>query len=113
MLASVFVILISMTGTLSAGAAPSKTSAQQPFVSGTAQTYVVLYKTNAVSSDAATVIANAGGILLYSYDKIGVVIAHSNNELFRTNSRLLMQPLWRKLLLPESGAIHYPTCNGT
>jgi subtilisin family serine protease len=88
MLASVLVILISMTGTLSAGAAPSKMSAQQPFVSGTAQTYVVLYKSNAVSSDAATVIVNAGGSLVYSYDKIGVVIARSDNALFRTNLML-------------------------
>lgn len=88
MLVSVLVILISMTGTLSAGAAPSKTSAQQPFVSGTAQTYVVLYKTNAVSSDAAKVIANAGGSLVYRYDKIGVVIARSDNELFRSNLML-------------------------
>ncbi len=83
-LMSVLVILISMTG-ISAGAAPSNTSAQQPFVIGTAQTYLVLYKSNAVSSDAAKVIANAGGSLIYSYDKIGVVIASSDNELFRTN----------------------------
>lgn len=83
-LVSVLVILISMTG-ISAGAAPSNTSAPQPFIAGTAQTYLVLYKSNAVSSDAATVIAKAGGSLVYSYDKIGVVIASSDNEVFRDN----------------------------
>jgi subtilisin family serine protease len=87
-LMSILVILISMTGILSVGAAPSEASAQLPYRAGTAQTYVVLYKTNAVSSDAATVIANAGGSLVYSYDKIGVVIARSNNELFRNNLML-------------------------
>ena len=86
--ASVLVILVSMTGILSVGAAPSEASAQLPYKAGTAQTYVVLYKTNAVSSDAATVIANAGGSLVYSYDKIGVVIARSDNELFRSNLML-------------------------
>jgi len=87
-LISVLGILISMMGILSVGAAPSKASAQLPFVAGTAQTYVVLYKTNSVSSDAATVIANAGGTLIYSYNKIGVVIARSDNELFSSNLML-------------------------
>ena len=84
-LVSVLVILVSMAGILSVGAAPSEASAQQPYLAGTMQTYVVLYKTNAVSSDAAKVIAKAGGSLVYSYDKIGVVIARSGNELFRSN----------------------------
>jgi len=77
----VLTIMISMTGILSVSAAP----AQQPYLAGTAQTYVVLYKTNAVSSNAATVIQNAGGSLVYSYDKIGVLIASSSNDLFRSN----------------------------
>ena len=84
-LMSVLVILISMTGILSVGASPLATASQQPYMAGTAQTYVVLYKSNAVSSDAATVIANAGGTLVYSYSKIGVVIARSDNALFRDN----------------------------
>jgi subtilisin family serine protease len=84
-LVSVLAVLIGMTGILSVGAAPSETSAQLPYEAGTAQTYIVLYKTNAVSSDAATVITKAGGSLVYSYDKIGVVIARSDNELFRAN----------------------------
>jgi len=84
-LVSVLVILIGMTGILSVGASPADANAQQPYLAGTTQSYVVLYKSNAVSSDAATVIANAGGSLVYSYDKIGVVIASSDNELFRDN----------------------------
>jgi len=73
--------MISMTGTLSVGASTLK----QPYQAGSMQTYVVLYKSNAVSFDAASVIANAGGNLVYSYEKIGVVIASSDNELFRNN----------------------------
>jgi subtilisin family serine protease len=87
-LMSVLVVLISMTGIFSVGASPLATTSQQPYLAGTAQTYVVLYKSNAVSSDAATVITNAGGTLVYSYDKIGVVIARSDNELFRNNLML-------------------------
>lgn len=87
-LVSVLVVMISMTGILSVGAAPNGAVGQQPYRAGAMQTYVVLYKTNAVSSDAAAVIANAGGSLVYSYDKIGVVIASSSNELFRSNLTL-------------------------
>jgi subtilisin family serine protease len=87
-LMSVLVVLISMTGILSVGASPLATTSQQPYLAGTAQTYVVLYKSNAVSSDAATVIANAGGSLVYSYNKIGVVIARSDNQLFHNNLML-------------------------
>jgi len=61
------------------------TSAQQPYNEGAAQTYVVLYKTQSISSDAAAVIAKAGGTLVYSYNKIGVVIARSENTAFKTN----------------------------
>jgi subtilisin family serine protease len=47
--------------------------------------YIVLYKQQAVDSDAAAVIANAGGTLVYSYPQIGVVIASSANSSFRDN----------------------------
>jgi len=87
-LISVLTILIAMTGILSAGATSLETSALQPYQAGSAQTYVVLYKTNAVSSNAAGVITNAGGTLVASYDKIGVVIARSDNELFGNNMML-------------------------
>src|SRR5205814_3534456 len=42
---------------------------------GGAQTYIVLYKTQSVSMDAANAIANAGGVVVASYNAIGVVIA--------------------------------------
>jgi len=84
-LVSVLVILIGMIGVFSVGASPTETNAQQPYEAGTMQTYVVLYKSNAVPLDAATVIANAGGSLVYSYDQIGVAIASSDNELFGSN----------------------------
>jgi subtilisin family serine protease len=67
------VLLTSMMGVLPAAA------------TGTTQTYVVLYKSQAVPSDASTVIANAGGTLVYSYSSIGVAIARSSNDYFRSN----------------------------
>jgi subtilisin family serine protease len=79
-LLSAFLILTSMIGVLPVGAASNSASS-----SGAAQTYVVLYKKNAVSADAAAVIAKAGGTLVYSYDQIGVVIARSDNGSFRSN----------------------------
>ena len=51
----------------------------------TAQTYLVLYKGQAVPAGAATTITNAGGTLVYSYDAIGVAIARSDNPSFRDN----------------------------
>jgi subtilisin family serine protease len=54
---------------------------------GEAQTYLVLYKQTAVPSGAASSIANAGGTLVYSYDKIGVAIASSADSAF--SSKLL------------------------
>jgi hypothetical protein len=47
--------------------------------------YVVLYKQQAVGSNAAATIRNAGGSLVYSYPQIGVVIASSSNPSFRDN----------------------------
>jgi subtilisin family serine protease len=52
---------------------------------GTAHTYIVLYKTQSVSTDAANVIAKAGGVLVANYNAIGVVIARSDNDAFRDN----------------------------
>ena len=49
------------------------------------QTYVVLYKQQAVPADAATSISKAGGSLVYSYSQIGVAIANSDNLSFRDN----------------------------
>jgi len=52
---------------------------------GSAQTYIVLYKTQSVSMDAANAIAKAGGVLVANYNAIGVVIARSDNDAFRSN----------------------------
>lgn len=81
-------ILVGMTGILSVGATTMERPAQQAYQAGSAQTYVVLYKANAVPANAAKVAANAGGSLVYSYDKIGVAIARSDNELFRNENQI-------------------------
>src|SRR5262252_7001664 len=63
---------------LVAGSAASGTN-------GATQTYIVLYKQQAVGSDAAASIQSAGGTLVYSYPQIGVVIAKSDSASFRSN----------------------------
>lgn len=50
-----------------------------------AQNYIVLYSQNAVPSDAASIVSQAGGTLVYAYPQIGVVIARSDNPSFRDN----------------------------
>jgi subtilisin family serine protease len=47
--------------------------------------YIVLYKQQAVASDAAATIQKAGGTLVYAYPQIGVVIASSSSASFRDN----------------------------
>ena len=49
----------------------------------TKQTYIVLYKAQSVPEDAASVIAQAGGTLVKSYDNIGVAIATAPSQSFR------------------------------
>ena len=71
------VIAVSVMSLAPVSAAPSQASA--------AQTYIVLFKGQAVPSDAASVFAAAGGTLVYSYDAIGVAIARSDNAAFRSN----------------------------
>ncbi len=51
----------------------------------TTQTYLILYKGQAVPGDAGSKIAGAGGSLAYTYDEIGVAIARSNSVTFRDN----------------------------
>ena len=70
-------LLIATVLVSSVSAAPSQ--------AGAGETYIVLYKANAVPADAAAVIANAGGTLVYRYNKIGVAIARSDNAAFRDN----------------------------
>jgi len=72
------VVIVSMTSALPAAAATVQAGAAS-------QTYIVLYKTNAVARDAATIIARAGGQVVYKYPQIGVVIASSSDPAFRTN----------------------------
>jgi subtilisin family serine protease len=48
-------------------------------------TYIVLYKQQAISGNAATTVQKAGGTLVYAYPQIGVAIAKSTNSSFREN----------------------------
>jgi subtilisin family serine protease len=52
---------------------------------GAMQTYIVLYKQQAVPADAASTIRKAGGTLVYSYSEIGVAIASSDSATFSSN----------------------------
>jgi subtilisin family serine protease len=47
--------------------------------------YIVLYKSQAVPANAAKTIQQAGGTLVYGYNQIGVAIATSSNASFRSN----------------------------
>jgi lantibiotic leader peptide-processing serine protease len=81
-LISTLVMLVSLMGVFPVAAAPSSL----PYSStGVAQTYIVLYKKNAIPSDAASSVSKAGGTLVYSYKQIGVLIASSDNALFSSN----------------------------
>lgn len=51
-------------------------------IAGTGQTYVVLYNSAAVPANAGDTVKQAGGILVASYDAIGVVIARSVDAQF-------------------------------
>jgi lantibiotic leader peptide-processing serine protease len=73
---------LAMTFSLTAVAA----SANAPSVAASAsQTYIVLYKTQSVSSDAAAAVSKAGGSIVATYPQIGVVVATSSDASFRTN----------------------------
>src|SRR5437763_1411674 len=50
---------------------------------GTTQTYLVVYKSTSVASDAAASIQKAGGTLVYSSPEIGVTVATSSSGSFR------------------------------
>ncbi|MGE5249947.1 MAG: S8 family serine peptidase [Bacteroidota bacterium] len=82
-LISTLAVLISMAGILPVLAAPRAASTALGHAdAGAAQTYVVLYKKNALPSDTAKVISSAGGSIIYRYPAIGVVIASSDNPGF-------------------------------
>jgi len=71
------VIAVSIVSFEPASAAPNQ--------AGTLQTYIVLFKGQAVPADAANVVAAAGGTLVYSYNQIGVAIARSDSATFSAN----------------------------
>jgi subtilisin family serine protease len=79
-LVTTLIMLVSLTGVFPVVAASLPYSS-----TGVTQTYVVLYKKNALPSGAAASISNAGGTFVYGYSKIGVVIAKSDNAYFRSN----------------------------
>jgi len=69
-----------MMGVLPVAAAPL------PYTStGVTQTFIVLYNTNSTPSNAASLVSKAGGTLVYNYNKIGVLIAKSDNAAFSAN----------------------------
>ncbi len=75
---SILVLVVLLTAVFVAlGAAPTRAA--------TLETYIVLYKKQAVPADAAVTIAKAGGTFVYGYKEIGVVIARSDNASFRSN----------------------------
>lgn len=53
-----------------------------PVRAATGETYIVLYRQQAVPADAAGVIERAGGTLVVSYDAIGVAVARSSSTTF-------------------------------
>src|SRR5438270_267224 len=77
--------IIVMLLSISLSTALFVTSRAAPAHADTAQTYIVLYKAQAVPADAANVISQAGGTLVYSYPQIGVAIARSDSTTFGTN----------------------------
>jgi lantibiotic leader peptide-processing serine protease len=81
------IVRIAIAGVLISAAAVAFLTAMNTALvrAGTAHTYIVLYKTQSVSTDAANVIAKAGGVLVANYNAIGVVIARSDNDAFRDN----------------------------
>lgn len=61
----------------------STASAQElPSQADETQTYIVLFRRQAVPTNAASAVADAGGTLVRSYDQIGVAIARSDDASF-------------------------------
>ena len=74
-LAAAFAIVLTLALAANLRAAPA--------LAGASQTYVVLYKANAVAKDA---IGSAGGTLVASYPQIGVAIARSSSATFAADA---------------------------
>jgi subtilisin family serine protease len=75
-LAAALVFILTLALAANVGATPA--------VAGSSQTYLVLYRGNAVAADA---IANAGGTLVASYSAIGVAVARSSSATFAADVR--------------------------
>jgi subtilisin family serine protease len=70
-------VLVLAAGFVAGGKAASSAG------SDSAANYIVLYKSQALPSDAAATIQKAGGSYVYGYAQIGVVIARSSSSSFR------------------------------
>lgn len=80
-----FVITLVIAFSIVGFAPPQVSKSLKSGTSATSQTYVVLFKQQAVPKDASSLISNAGGSLVYSYDKIGVAITQANSDSFSSN----------------------------
>jgi subtilisin family serine protease len=76
-LAAVFGLTVTTAVSAAFGVAPAR--------AGSPETYIVLYKAEAVPADVSTTIAQAGGTLVHAYNEIGVAIAQSESATFRSN----------------------------
>ncbi len=87
-----FVTLVSLTGVVPVGASSQQAS------SGATQTYIVLYKSNSVSSDAASVIAKAGGRIV-RVNKLGIatVTSFKSLDLLRCSSSRVRSLAWHEM----------------
>jgi subtilisin family serine protease len=70
--------LVALTGFV--GAAPAATVA---YAAGTTQSYLVVFKSSHIPPGQAAKFQAAGGVLLATYDQIGVALVRSNNANFR------------------------------
>ena len=78
-----FLLLAAMSAVLVATAVGS--TALTASGAGSAQNYLVIYKSENVPANAAKAIQQAGGTLVYSYGQIGVALASSSNASFTSN----------------------------
>ncbi|HEX8099137.1 MAG TPA: hypothetical protein VF660_02920, partial [Actinomycetota bacterium] len=77
-------VLVAFTLVLFGFAAIGAGAAAGDTTTGSAENYIVLYKQQAVPSDAAKTVQSAGGTLVAKYGAIGVVIATSSSSTFRS-----------------------------
>ncbi len=86
-LIAAFVIALSSTSTFAVSAAPAASGAMQVSSSATKLNYLVVFTTNSIPSNAASMIRYAGGSQVRAYPQIGVVLAASSNSNFAANMR--------------------------